>query len=42
MSFVKFQGHMERKINDLAPILVLPDDNTNLNSRMAMNYTQSF
>ena len=35
MFFVKFQGHMERKISDLAPILVFPDDNTNLNSRMA-------
>ena len=36
-SSVKFQGHTAQNIDDLALISAFPDDNSNLNSRMAMH-----
>ena len=35
-SSVKFQGHTDQKIDNLAQIWAFPDDNSNLNKRMAM------
>ena len=38
LSFVKFQSHLDRKIDDFAPIWVFPYDKSNSNTRMAMTW----